>query len=96
MLSFDLSFKYRNPVVLLGDGYLGQMTGKVKLPATMVRPGIPSWAVWGDETHRRNLICSIFLSESELEAHNNHLQCKYERMIAEEQRAEPYQTDELR
>ena len=45
MLAFDLSFKYRNPVVILGDGYLGQMTGKVKLPATMLRPGIPSWAV---------------------------------------------------
>ncbi len=25
-------FKYRNPVVILGDGYLGQMTGKVALP----------------------------------------------------------------
>ena len=33
MLSFELAFKYRNPVVILGDGYLGQMTGKVRLPA---------------------------------------------------------------
>ena len=33
MLSFELAFKYRNPVVVLGDGYLGQMTGKVRLPA---------------------------------------------------------------
>src|SRR5450759_3036815 len=30
MLSFDLAFRYRNPVVILGDGYLGQMTGKLK------------------------------------------------------------------
>ena len=29
MLAFELTFKYRNPVVVLGDGYLGQMTGKV-------------------------------------------------------------------
>ena len=29
MLAFDLSFRYRNPVVVLCDGYLGQMTGKV-------------------------------------------------------------------
>ena len=28
MLSFELAFKYRNPVVILGDGYLGQMTGR--------------------------------------------------------------------
>ena len=32
MLAFELSFKYRNPVVVLADGYLGQMTGKVDLP----------------------------------------------------------------
>ena len=32
MLAFELSFKYRNPVVILGDGYLGQMTGTVELP----------------------------------------------------------------
>ena len=32
MLAFDLAFQYRNPVVILADGYLGQMTGKVTLP----------------------------------------------------------------
>ena len=90
MLAFDLSFKYRNPVVLLGDGYLGQMTGKVQLPPAMIKPGLPAWAVWGDEMHRRNLICSIFLSETELEGHNNHLERKYDRMIANEQRADLY------
>jgi pyruvate/2-oxoacid:ferredoxin oxidoreductase alpha subunit len=88
MLAFDLSFKYRNPVVILGDGYLGQMTGKVRLPRTMVEPGLPAWAVWGDREHRGNLICSIVLSETELEAHNEHLLDKYGRMTAAEQRAE--------
>src|SRR5574341_1959000 len=48
MRAFDLTFKYRNPVVLLCDGYLGQMTGKVRLPGAMVKPGIPAWAVHGD------------------------------------------------
>ena len=48
MLSFELAFKYRNPVVILGDGYLGQMTGKVRLPEAMIKPGIPAWAVNGD------------------------------------------------
>lgn len=87
-LAFDLSFKYRNPVVILGDGYLGQMTGKVQLPSTMIKPGIPSWAVWGDAMHRRNLICSIYLSEPDLEAHNDRLERKYDRMIDAEQRAD--------
>jgi len=81
--AFDLSFKYRNPVVVLGDGYLGQMTGRVVLPSELVQPGIPAWAVWGDEAHRGNLTCSIFLSEADLEAHNRRLNDKYARMQAE-------------
>jgi pyruvate/2-oxoacid:ferredoxin oxidoreductase alpha subunit/ferredoxin len=94
MLAFDLAFKYRNPVVLLGDGYLGQMTGQVRLPSHMVKPGLPDWAVWGDRGHRGNLICSIELSEVDLEAHNIRINAKYARMIAEEQRADTYRTDD--
>ena len=82
-IAFDLSFQYRNPVIILGDGYLGQMTGRVVLPREMVKPGIPRWAVWGDEMHRRNLTSSILLDESDLEAHNVHLNAKYDAMRAE-------------
>lgn len=88
MLAFELSFKYRNPVVIASDGYLGQMTGRVNLPRKMVRPGLPAWAVYGDRMHRGNLICSIYLSESELEEHNRHLLDKYARITAAEQRAD--------
>ena len=94
MLSFELAFRYRNPVVLLADGYLGQMTGKVSLPPYFVEPGLPAWAVWGDREHRRNLICSIFLAEPDLEAHNVHLLEKYAAMEANEQRAECWRTDD--
>jgi pyruvate/2-oxoacid:ferredoxin oxidoreductase alpha subunit len=83
MLAFELSFKYRNPVIILGDGYLGQMTGKVQLPKTMIKPGIPKWAVYGDAMHRKNVITSIFLTETDLEAHNEHLNEKYEAMEIE-------------
>ncbi|MCB1043468.1 MAG: 3-methyl-2-oxobutanoate dehydrogenase subunit VorB [Acidobacteria bacterium] len=94
MLAFELTFKYRNPVVVLGDGYLGQITGKVKLPAEMHQPGIPAWAVHGDALHRGNLICSIYLGESDLEAHNLHLNAKYEAMTHAEQRAELFHCDD--
>jgi pyruvate/2-oxoacid:ferredoxin oxidoreductase alpha subunit/ferredoxin len=94
MLAFDLSFKYRNPVVILGDGYLGQMTGRVNLPEKMKKPGIPDWSVFGDLSHRGNLICSIALSETELEAHNIHLNEKYEEMAANEQRADLFFSDD--
>jgi pyruvate/2-oxoacid:ferredoxin oxidoreductase alpha subunit len=95
MLSFELAFKYRNPVVILGDGYLGQMTGKVRLPDHMVVPGIPEWAVYGDRSHRGNLICSIDLSEAGLERHNQDLDEKYARMAAEEQRADVHLCDDV-
>jgi pyruvate/2-oxoacid:ferredoxin oxidoreductase alpha subunit/ferredoxin len=91
--AFDLSFKYRNPVVVLGDGYLGQMTGRVALPGTYVVPGLPAWAVWGDQGHRGSLISSILLTETDLEQHNIYLNAKYERMRAEAM-AERYMCDD--
>ncbi len=94
MLAFDLAFKYRNPVVLASDGYLGQMTGRVQLPDYMIQPGLPEWAVYGDEAHRRNLMTSILLIEPDLEAHNVHLNEKYGRMTREEQRAELFNCDD--
>jgi len=87
MLAFELSFRYRNPVVILADGYLGQMTGRVALPHRMVRPGLPAWAVPGDAAHRRNLVTSILLDPTDFEAHNRVLCEKYGRMAAAEQRA---------
>jgi pyruvate/2-oxoacid:ferredoxin oxidoreductase alpha subunit/NAD-dependent dihydropyrimidine dehydrogenase PreA subunit len=93
ILAFDLSFKYRHPVILLADGYLGQMTGKVNLPDHMVKPGIPKWAVYGDRMHRRNLITSIFLAEQDLEDHNAYLNTKYAAMQAEA-RAESFLCDD--
>jgi pyruvate/2-oxoacid:ferredoxin oxidoreductase alpha subunit/NAD-dependent dihydropyrimidine dehydrogenase PreA subunit len=94
MLSFDLAFQYRNPVIVVGDGYLGQMTGKVQLPDHMVVPGVPDWAVAGDRSHRGNLICSIDLSEVDLERHNEKLDAKYDRITMSEQLSDTYECDD--
>jgi pyruvate/2-oxoacid:ferredoxin oxidoreductase alpha subunit len=94
MEAFKLAFKYRNPVIVAGDGYLGQMSGKVRLPEKMVRPGLPDWAVWGDAAHRRNLICSIKLAEKDLEEHNERISEKYELMMRQEQRAATFRCDD--
>jgi len=72
---------------------LGQMTGKVVLPSTMVRPGLPDWAVFGDGAHRGNLISSIFLDEKDLEAHNVRLNEKY-KLMESEQRADLFACDD--
>jgi pyruvate/2-oxoacid:ferredoxin oxidoreductase alpha subunit len=93
MLAFELSFRDRNPVVILADGYLGQMTGKVTLPAYAVRPGMPAWAVAGDGPHRRNLIASIELKEIDQEAHVRRLVAKYDRISRTEQRADLFRCE---
>jgi pyruvate/2-oxoacid:ferredoxin oxidoreductase alpha subunit len=82
--------------VILCDGYLGQMTGKVTLPTTMVKPGLPEWAVWGDAAHRANLISSIELEEKDLEAHNLHLDDKYAAMAEAEQRVDLFRCDDAK
>jgi pyruvate/2-oxoacid:ferredoxin oxidoreductase alpha subunit/ferredoxin len=93
-LAFDLSFKYRNPVIVLADGYLAQMTGRVALPRSMVKPGLPDWAVTGDRAHRRNVVSSISLSDVELEVENRRLLEKYDEIGAGEQRADLFQCDD--
>ncbi len=93
-LAFELAFRYRNPVVVLADGHLGQMTGRVTLPAALVRPGVPAWAVRGDAAHRANLVSSILLREVDQEAHNLRLIAKYARMAEVEARAELLRCDD--
>ncbi|MBI5422782.1 MAG: 3-methyl-2-oxobutanoate dehydrogenase subunit VorB [Opitutae bacterium] len=92
--AFTLAFRYRSPVVILGDGYLGQMTGIVKLPETMLRRGKPSWSVCGDRDHRHNLISSIELLETDLEKRNEHLNRKYTAIARREQRADLYRCED--
>jgi len=87
-LAFDLAFAYRNPVVVLADGYLGQMTGKVAMPRQLTRPGVPDWCTAGDAAHRGNVITSIFLNETDLEANNRELFATYDDIHHAEQRAE--------
>jgi pyruvate/2-oxoacid:ferredoxin oxidoreductase alpha subunit len=94
MLAFRLAAKYRHPVIILADGYLGQMTGRVVLPSRMIEPGLPDWAVWGDAAHRRNLVCSIYLDEADLEEHNRRISAKYEAMERQEQRASLYRAED--
>ncbi|MEZ4221559.1 MAG: 4Fe-4S binding protein [Polyangiaceae bacterium] len=93
MDAFELSFKYRNPVIVAADGYLGQITGRVTLPDSMLDPGLPDWAVWGDAEHRGNLNSSIFQDWTELERHNEHLCAKYRVMERDEQRSKTFRAE---
>jgi 2-oxoglutarate ferredoxin oxidoreductase subunit alpha len=98
MKAFPLAEKYRNPVMILGDGLIGQMMEPVEFPDELKSE--PSnkddWATNGMETRkssRRNLVKSLFLDSEQLEAHNRLLKAKYDRMQREEVRYEPYNLD---
>jgi len=93
-LAFELADRYRNPVVLLADGFIGQMMEPVEFSQTAVETHTPEWAVTGTAETRGNFISSLHLDIDESEAHVLHLEEKY--LCAErlEVRAEEWQTDD--
>lgn len=82
--AFDLADEYRNPVLILGDGILGQMMEAVEFPPEQETSAFPKpWATTGARGRSPNLINSLYLDPAELEKHNLHLQQKYDRMQKE-------------
>jgi pyruvate/2-oxoacid:ferredoxin oxidoreductase alpha subunit len=93
-LAFELADRYRNPVVVLADGFIGQMMEPVEFPQTAIEPKQPDWAVAGTAETRANLITSLHLDIDLLEAHNVHLEEKYRGVEKREVRAEECQTED--
>jgi pyruvate/2-oxoacid:ferredoxin oxidoreductase alpha subunit len=93
-LAFELADRYRNPVVVMADGFIGQMMEPVEFPQTAIAPQLPEWAVAGTKETRGNLINSLHLDCDVLEAHVQHLEEKYQRAEALEVRAEECNTDD--
>lgn len=93
---FRLAEKYRNPVMILADGALGQMMEKVVLPPEGVLPPTPApWATTGKPpTRERNIITSLFIQPEKMEQINRTLQAKYKQMEETEVRYECIQTDD--
>ncbi|MGA3159910.1 MAG: 3-methyl-2-oxobutanoate dehydrogenase subunit VorB [Terracidiphilus sp.] len=93
-LAFELADRYRNPVVLLADGFIGQMMEPVEFPQTALEPRLPDWAVAGTKETRGNFITSMHLDNDALEAHQHHLEAKYRLAQEHETRAEEWQTED--
>jgi len=77
-LAFDLADAYRTPVVVLGDGMLGQMMEPVRfdhLPDP--RPPAKPWALTGEPGRERRKIHSYYGTDQELAAMNQRLQDRY-------------------
>lgn len=95
--AFDLADQYRNPVMLLGDGVLGQMMEPVDLDDESQTAELPSksWAATGrNGREKKNLISSLQIVPEHCENHNIRLGRKYQVMSDSEQRWEEYHTDD--
>ena len=93
-LAFELANRYRNPVVVLADGFIGQMMEPVEFPVTATEPTLPPWAVAGTAATRGNLINSLHLDCDEMEAHSRALEAKYRLAEEREARAEEWLTED--
>lgn len=95
ILAFDLADEYRNPVMLLGDGALGQMMEPIVFPVIDKQPVEKPWAVVGMQNRKTpNIINSLFLKPEKLEEHNQVLQAKYKKITEEQVRYEKVLTDD--
>jgi 2-oxoglutarate/2-oxoacid ferredoxin oxidoreductase subunit alpha len=96
-LGFDLADKYRNPVLILSDGALGQMMEKVEFPEYNPKEHkLPKpWATTGKTPDRQpNVITSLHIQSEEMEKINNRLQAKYRLIEEEEVRYELISTED--
>jgi 2-oxoisovalerate ferredoxin oxidoreductase alpha subunit len=93
-LAFELADRYRTPVVLLADGFVGQMMEPVEFAPFASMPHQPDWAVTGTAETRGNLITSLHMAADDLEAHVQSLEAKYRLAEHREARAEEWLTDD--
>jgi len=95
MEAFDLADKYRNPVMVLGDGYMGQMMEPVEFQKTKpLKLPKKEWALTGAKERAPNLVKSLYLDPAALEKHNLEIHRKIQEMIKNEVRVETYLTDD--
>jgi pyruvate/2-oxoacid:ferredoxin oxidoreductase alpha subunit len=94
MKAFDIADKYRTPVYIVADGYIGQMMEPVEFPDPVTDLPRQDWALYADKESKDNLISSIFLDPHELEEHNQKLQEKYAEIEKNELMMESFLLDD--
>jgi 2-oxoglutarate ferredoxin oxidoreductase subunit alpha len=92
ILAFELAEKYLNPVMVIGDGMIGQMMEPVEFPEKYEEPPLPekTWACTGAKNRKPNVINSLYLDPEVLNTHSWNLHKKYEQMKREEVRFADY------
>lgn len=90
--AFDLADHYRIPVIILGDGMLGQMMEPVELPPEIPIKKLPhkDWIITGAKGRPSRIIHSLYLDPTKEEEHNWKLMRKYEKISNQETKWEGY------
>ncbi|MBN1913352.1 MAG: 3-methyl-2-oxobutanoate dehydrogenase subunit VorB [Candidatus Omnitrophica bacterium] len=87
--AFALADKYRNPVMILGDGMLGQMMEPLQLSDNRKtgnqKPKTKIWMLTGCRGRKPNVVKSFYLQEGDLEKFNLTLQKEYRLIRQNEQ-----------
>ena len=93
--AFDLADKWRNAVMILGDGALGQMMEPVEFKESSSKSVEKPWAATGRRGRvKPNIVNSLYLQPDLMEKHNHVLQDKYAKIQAAETRWEALNTED--
>jgi len=92
--AFDVSDKYRNPAMILGDGVLGQMMEPVEFKDQKLNIPEKPWATTGAQGRERNIINSLHIASEDCENFNWKLFEKYKEIEKNEVMYEDYLVDD--
>jgi len=94
-IGFDLAFKYRNPVLILGDAFTGQLKEDVEFPEiNPTKYDVSSWATTGAKGRSPHIINSLELDYQKHYKHLGSIFEKYKQAEATEARFEEYRTED--
>lgn len=96
-LAFDVADQYRTPVMIMGDGMIGQMMEPAEFGDYKKRD-LPKkdWAAtgWADKSRPRAIINSLFIEPEELFEVNKKLEAKYKLIEKNETLIEEYMCED--
>ncbi len=92
--AFSIADRYRTPVMILGDGMMGQMKEPVVFPDFVKDLPEKEWALKGRGTGKSRYMASLILDPLEMERHNWKLMRKYGEIEKNEVRYESFMTDD--
>ncbi len=83
--AFDIAFKYRTPVLVLGDAIVGQIKEPVLRhpPKNQPNDNAEGWRIEGMGDREPRLLKSVYLEDGALGARNEMLEAKYKAMRAD-------------